>query len=106
MSSANKRLEGKTVLITGASSGIGRSCALEFARAAPRGNLRLVLTARRADRLGEVAAQIRDEVGGGGGDGVKVLALELDVADPAQVRALVGRLPEEFRGVDILVNNA
>jgi shikimate 5-dehydrogenase len=96
-----KRLEGKTILITGASSGIGRSCAFEFARTAPK-NLKLVLTARRADRLREIAAQIRAEVG----EGVQVLPVELDVADPAQVRGFVGALPQEFRDVDVLVNNA
>lgn len=100
-SAAAKRLEGKTVVITGASSGIGRSCAFEFARTAP-GNLRLVLTARRADRLREIADQIRAEVG----DGVRVLPFELDVSDPDQVRGFVGRLPDEFRDIDILVNNA
>lgn len=96
-----QRLQGKTILITGASSGIGRSCALEFARTAPR-DLRLVLTARRTDRLREVAEQIRAEVG----DGVKVLPVELDVADPVAVRGFVEKLPEEWRGVDVLVNNA
>ncbi|KAL2140093.1 hypothetical protein VTI28DRAFT_4273 [Corynascus sepedonium] len=98
---AAKRLEGKTVVITGASSGIGRSCAFEFARAAPR-DLRLVLTARRADRLREIADEIRAEVG----EGVRVLPVELDVSDPDQVRGFVGRLPDEFRAVDVLVNNA
>ncbi len=96
-----KRLEGKTVLITGASSGIGRSCAFEFARTAPK-DLKLVLTARRVDRLEEIAAQIKEEVG----EGVKVLPVALDVADPAQVRGFVAGLPEEFRGIDVLVNNA
>jgi 3-hydroxy acid dehydrogenase/malonic semialdehyde reductase len=72
---AAQRLQGKTVLITGASSGIGRSCALEFARTAPRHDLRLVLTARRVDRLRELADQIRAEVG----EGVKVLPVALDV---------------------------
>lgn len=103
MSSAvAKRLEGKTIVITGASSGIGRSCAFEFARTAPRNNLKLVLTARRADRLREIAAEIKAEVG----DGVQVLPVELDVSDPAQVRGFVAGLPEGFRGVDVLVNNA
>jgi 3-hydroxy acid dehydrogenase/malonic semialdehyde reductase len=96
-----KRLEGKTIVITGASSGIGRSCAFEFARTAPR-DLKLVLTARRVDRLKEIAAEIKAEVG----DGVKVLPVELDVSDPEQVRGFVKGLPEEFRGVDVLVNNA
>ncbi len=99
--SASKRLQGKTVLITGASSGIGRSCALEFARAAPQ-DLKLVLTARREDRLKELAEEIRKEVG----EGVKVWTAGLDVADKEAVRGFVGGLPEEFKGVDVLVNNA
>lgn len=97
----SKRLAGKTILITGASSGIGRSCAFEFARTAPQ-DLKLVLTARRVDRLTEIAAQIKQEVG----EGVKVLPVELDVSDPEQVRGFVGKLPEEFRAVDVLINNA
>ncbi|GAB1319026.1 hypothetical protein MFIFM68171_09236 [Madurella fahalii] len=96
-----KRLQGKTILITGASSGIGRSCAFEFARTAPQ-DLRLVLTARRIDTLKEIAAKIREEVG----EGVKVLPVQLDVSDSAQVKGFVNSLPEEWRGVDVLVNNA
>lgn len=98
---AAKRLEGKTIVITGASSGIGRSCALEFARTAPA-NLRLVLTARREDALRELAEQIGAEVGAG----VRVLAVPLDVSDPEAVRRFVPGLPEEFRDIDVLVNNA
>ncbi|KAK3904946.1 hypothetical protein C8A05DRAFT_42045 [Staphylotrichum tortipilum] len=99
--SAAARLEGKTILITGASSGIGRSCALEFARAAPR-DLRLILTARREERLQELKEEIRKEVG----EGVKVLVRALDVADKDAVRGFVGGLEEGFKGVDVLVNNA
>ncbi|CAJ2501877.1 Uu.00g047300.m01.CDS01 [Anthostomella pinea] len=102
MSSAvSKRLAGKTVVITGASSGIGRATAFEFARTAPQ-NLKLVLTARRIDTLKEVAADIAKEVG----DGVRVHPVQLDVSKPEQVRGFVGGLPEEFRDVDVLVNNA
>ena len=61
-----------------------------------------MLTARRVDRLREVADQVRAEVG----DGVLVLPVELDVADLGAVRGFVGGLPEEWRGVDVLVNNA
>jgi len=96
-----KRLEGKTIVITGASSGIGRSTAIEFARTSPN-NLRLILTARRIDTLKQVAADITKQVG----EGVKVLPFQLDVSKPKEVSSFVGNLPEEWRGIDILVNNA
>jgi len=100
-SAMGKRLEGKTIVVTGASSGIGKSTAIEFARTSPK-NLRLILTARRIDTLKEVAAQISKEVG----DGVKVLPYKLDVSNPDEVRNFVGNLPEEWREIDVLVNNA
>lgn len=98
---AARNLHGKTVLITGASSGIGRSCAFEFARTSPH-SLKLILTARRVDRLHDVAAQIKEELG----DGVRVHVCRLDVSKPAEIKDLFPKLPEEFRDVDILVNNA
>lgn len=100
-SAVSKRLEGKTILITGASSGIGRSTAFEFARTSPN-NLKLILTARRIDTLKQIAADIAKEVG----DGVKVLPVELDVSNADQVRSFVDKLPAEFKEVDVLVNNA
>jgi 3-hydroxy acid dehydrogenase / malonic semialdehyde reductase len=96
-----KRLEGKTIVITGASSGIGRSTAMEFARTSPK-NLKLVLTARRLDTLKQVAEDIKKEVG----DGVKVLPVKLDVSKAAEIKAFVDRLPAEFKEIDVLVNNA
>lgn len=102
MSSAvAKRLEGKTIVVTGASSGIGKSTAKEFARTSPK-NLKLILTARRIDTLKEVAAEITKEVG----DGVQVLPVKLDVSNPEEVSNFVSSLPEEFREIDVLVNNA
>lgn len=102
MSSAvAKRLEGKTIVITGASSGIGRSTAFEFARTAPK-NLKLILTARRIDTLKEIAAEIAKEVG----DGVKVLPVKLDVSNPNEVRNFVPSLPDEWKDINVLVNNA
>lgn len=96
-----KRLEGKTVVVTGASSGIGKSTAMEFARTSPK-NLKLVLTARRIDTLKQIAQEITKEVG----EGVKVLPIQLDVSDPKQVREFISDLPSEFQNVDVLVNNA
>ncbi|CAG8909303.1 unnamed protein product [Penicillium egyptiacum] len=96
-----KRLEGKTIVVTGASSGIGKSTAKEFARTSPK-NLKLILTARRIDTLKEVAAEIAEEVG----DGVKVLPVKLDVSNPDEVNNFVSSLPEEFKEIDVLVNNA
>ncbi|KAI4107688.1 MAG: hypothetical protein LQ339_002594 [Xanthoria mediterranea] len=96
-----KRLQGKTIVITGASSGIGRSTAREFARTSPK-NLKLILTARRLDSLKALAAEIQEEVG----SGVQVLPLKLDVSKPDEVRGFVGSLPAEFKEIDVLVNNA
>jgi 3-hydroxy acid dehydrogenase/malonic semialdehyde reductase len=102
MSSAMaKRLDGKTIVVTGASSGIGRSVAQEFARTSPK-NLKLVLTARRIDTLKQVAADINKEVG----DGVKILPVQLDISKPDQVKSFVDKLPAEFKEIDVLVNNA
>lgn len=94
------RLSGKTILITGASAGIGRSTALEFARTAP--DCRLILTARREDALKQLAEEIKSEAG----DKVEVLPVRLDVSNSADVKGLLDRLPEEWKEVDILVNNA
>lgn len=97
----SQRLEGKTVLVTGASSGIGKSVATEFARTSPN-SLKIILTARRVDKLEEVAAQIENEIS----HGVKVLSVRLDVSNPEEVRRFHGELPDDFKDIDILVNNA
>ena len=74
---------------------------MEFARTSPK-NLKLILTARRIDTLKQFSEEIKKEVG----DGVKVLPVQLDVSKPDDVRGFVGKLPEEFKEIDILVNNA
>lgn len=74
---------------------------MEFARTSPK-NLKLVLTARRVDKLKELAEEIKKEVG----EGVKVLPMKLDVSKPAEVKGFVDSLPAEFKEVNVLVNNA
>jgi 3-hydroxy acid dehydrogenase/malonic semialdehyde reductase len=98
---AANRLDGKTILITGASSGIGRSVAFEFARSWPQ-NLRLILTARRVERLESIAEEIVKEFG----NGIKILPVGLDVSNRDQIRAFIDRLPREWRNINVLVNNA
>lgn len=99
-SSQAKRLAGKTILVTGASSGIGKSTALEFARTQPD-DLKLVLTARREDALQEVKKEIE-----GLAKGVKVHVVKLDVSNVNEINQFVGNLPAEFKEIDVLVNNA
>ncbi|MEV1170455.1 SDR family NAD(P)-dependent oxidoreductase [Nonomuraea sp. NPDC049784] len=85
-------LNGKVVLVTGASSGIGEATALALSA---EGAL-VAVGARRADRLETLASKVPGEV----------LALELDVTDQESVRAAVAKTVEHFGALDILVNNA
>jgi short-subunit dehydrogenase len=90
------QLGGQTIVITGASSGIGRATALAFARQGRR----LVLAARSADALEEVVRECA-ELGG------EAIAVPTDTSDPAAVRALSERAVEFGGGhIDIWVNNA
>jgi 3-hydroxy acid dehydrogenase / malonic semialdehyde reductase len=81
-----------TVFVTGASSGFGAAIARRFAAAGGR----VVATARRADRLKDLASDL----------GPQVLPVTLDVRDRAAVAEVVGGLPAEFAEIDVLVNNA
>ena len=90
------RLAGKRVLITGASSGIGEACARAFAE---RG-AHLVLSARREERVRELAHSLAEA------HGVEAAAHALDVTDRAAVAEYAGRLEAEDLLPDILVNNA
>jgi short-subunit dehydrogenase len=85
----------KIVLVTGASSGIGRGLAVELAK---RG-ARLGLLARRKDLLDEIVGEIETA-------GAKAIALPADVQDAAAVRAAVNRLETAFGPVDVLIANA
>lgn len=85
----------KTILITGATSGIGEACARKFAET----DCRLILTARRRERLEEVAEDIRRA-------GKEVLTLVFDVRDRKAVEEALASIPEGWKEIDVLVNNA
>ena len=80
------------VFVTGASSGFGAAVARRFAA----DGARVVAAARRMERVNDLAAEF----------GPQVLPLELDVRDRAAVDTAVAGLPEEFKAIDVLVNNA
>ncbi len=87
--------EGKVVLVTGASSGIGRALAVELGRRGARAGL----TARRAGELLKVAEEV-ERAGG------QALALPADVRDAEQMKAAAARVRERWGGVDVLIANA
>jgi NAD(P)-dependent dehydrogenase (short-subunit alcohol dehydrogenase family) len=91
----NFRFKDRTVLVTGASSGIGRETALAFAAAGAD----VVLVARSADALAKVAAAARKH-------GVKALAIPTDVTKPASVQACFRKAVARFGRIDVIVNNA
>ncbi len=86
---------GKTIVVTGASSGIGRALCLALAVQRPR----LVLSGRDEERLEQAAEACRAA-------GAEALAVRADVTVPAQCQLLVARAVERFGGIDVLVNNA
>ena len=88
-------LQGRVVVVTGASSGIGEACAVAFAEKGAR----VVLAARRAERLDKLVAQV-EAIGG------EALAVATDVTDEAAVQGLFDLAVERFGTVDVLINNA
>lgn len=89
------RLQDKTALVTGASSGIGRATALCFAREGAK----VVVAARRGDLLDALVAEIATAGG-------EATALAGDVRDEAYAQALVARAQQRYGGLDIAFNNA
>lgn len=89
------RLDGKTVLITGASSGLGE----RFATVLADSGARVAIAARRLDRLKELRAEIESKGG-------EAHATVMDVTSVASVREGVDEIEREFGAIDILVNNS
>jgi NAD(P)-dependent dehydrogenase (short-subunit alcohol dehydrogenase family) len=88
-------LTGKTAIVTGGGSGIGR----QMAQALAELGANLVLCARKVERCEHAAAELSQL-------GVKAIGLRCDVRDPEQVQAVVDRTREELGGIDVLLNNA
>jgi 3-oxoacyl-[acyl-carrier protein] reductase len=82
-------------MVTGASRGIGRACALELAKAGAR----VVVAARQLDKLEEVASEIRTAGG-------EAFVVALDLASHESIKAAISTASKEFGRIDILVNNA
>ncbi|SFR67479.1 SDR family NAD(P)-dependent oxidoreductase [Halogeometricum limi] len=93
---------GQTAIVTGASSGIGKTIAEQFAA----GGADVVVCSREQENVDPVADGINERTGDGDGTGGQALAVECDVTDRDAVEALVEATVEEFGGVDCLVNNA
>lgn len=85
----------RIALVTGASRGIGRACALELAKAGAK----VALAARQVDKLEEVAAEIRAAGG-------EAFVTAIDLAAQESIRTAVSTVAKEFGRIDILVNNA
>jgi len=84
-----------TVLITGATSGIGLACAMKFAQNGDR----IILTGRNEQRLEEIRKELVAE-------GHEVIKLVFDVRDRKSIKRSLDSLPEEWKEIDVLVNNA
>jgi len=84
------------VLITGATSGIGEACAKKFAAA----GYSLIITGRRSERLLKVKESLENNYP------IKVLPLVFDVQDRTAVAGILGNLPDEWKQISILINNA
>lgn len=89
-------MEGKIAFITGASSGIGYSCAKIFAK----NGAKLLLCARRLDRLEKLVIQLKSDFG------TESYIFQLDVRDRKGVDAVLENLPKKWKNIDILINNA
>ena len=90
-----RTIQGTTVVITGATSGIGRATALAFGDAGAK----VVVAGRREERLNELVRELENK-------GDEALAVKTDVADQAQVENLIAKAIARFGKIDTLINNA
>ncbi|CAH2351922.1 NADP-dependent 3-hydroxy acid dehydrogenase [[Candida] railenensis] len=97
---AAERLANKIILITGASAGIGEATAKEFAAAAD-GNVKLILTARREDKLDELSQELKKTY-----PNIQIYTVGLDVSKTETIAPFLDSLPEDFADIDVLINNA
>lgn len=88
-------MEDKVVIITGASSGIGRACAMIFAKQGAK----VVLAARQYDKLIDLSEELRNE-------GAEVLVIKTDVRNEEDCKNLIQKTVEHFKKIDVLINNA
>lgn len=84
------------VLISGATAGIGEACALEFAAK----NYNIIITGRRSERLDDLQKRLEDEFN------IEVFSLNFDIRNQPEVAKAISQIPEKFRNIDILINNA
>lgn len=89
-------LENKIIFITGASSGIGKSCAYQFAK----DKAKLILSARRLELVNEIADDIKNKFQ------TEVMTFQLDVKKRKDVESAINNLPTEWKNIDVLINNA
>jgi len=103
MTDQSQPLSGQVAVVTGASRGIGRAIAVEFARAGAD----VVVAARSSEKApSKLPGTIEDTAREVEAAGRRAVAIPMDVTDEAQVQAMAQRALEEFGRVDILVNNA
>ena len=89
-------LKGKTIIITGGGTGLGKSMAVRFAELGAN----LVLTSRRQDVLDETSAEIKEATG------AKILTVAADIRSPEQIADMVAQSVSRFKKIDGLLNNA
>lgn len=93
---STNRVKGKIALITGATSGIGKSCAIALAKL----GMNLIVTGRRENLLIELKKELEEKFS------VQVLAIQLNVKNADEVKDKLSSLSNEWKNIDILINNA